>query len=339
MQHPEEGTIHAWIDGELSSEEASALEAHVAECRECAERVAEARGLVAASSRIVTALDIVPGDVIPVQQKKRRAWYSTTQFRAAAAIAFVAGASMLVTRDNKNATLDSVMTAAAPADAPTPVPETSKAAAEVSPAPVSPPVAADVSTRQREVASSAPKAKTGTVLRSSQANGAPAAIGAVAAPPPPAPATRAAVADETSAAKISRAEGDLAKKSLPPSSLMLSDVVVTGVAEARPELKRIRADSTSTSIVTLLQVDSTLQVTLTDLPPKAFTADARKAERRDIAPQAQRSALQGNAAAATPLRINTIQWIDKRGHTMVLSGPVPREKLEELRLRLPEDQR
>ena len=67
MQHLDEGTIHAWLDGQLSQDEAQQVEAHVAECRECADAVAEARGLIAASSRILTALDSVPGEVVPKQ--------------------------------------------------------------------------------------------------------------------------------------------------------------------------------------------------------------------------------------------------------------------------------
>ena len=60
MQHLDEGTIHAWLDGALAPNEASAAEAHVAACEECARAVAEARGLIAASSRILGALDDVP---------------------------------------------------------------------------------------------------------------------------------------------------------------------------------------------------------------------------------------------------------------------------------------
>jgi anti-sigma factor RsiW len=31
MQHPDEGTIHAWLDGALSPEEAARVEAHANE--------------------------------------------------------------------------------------------------------------------------------------------------------------------------------------------------------------------------------------------------------------------------------------------------------------------
>jgi anti-sigma factor RsiW len=65
MLHLDEGTIHAWIDGALPSDEAARVEAHAGSCAQCAALVAEARGLVAASSRIVSALDTVPGGVIP----------------------------------------------------------------------------------------------------------------------------------------------------------------------------------------------------------------------------------------------------------------------------------
>ena len=74
MQHPEEGIIHAWLDGALSTDEAAALESHVDSCADCADRVAEARGLIAASSRIVNSLDAVPGGVIPAAPKKRSLW-------------------------------------------------------------------------------------------------------------------------------------------------------------------------------------------------------------------------------------------------------------------------
>ncbi|MGH7622849.1 MAG: zf-HC2 domain-containing protein, partial [Gemmatimonadaceae bacterium] len=67
MQHLDEGTIHAWLDGELPFAERESAELHVASCAECAAAVAEARGFIAASSRILTALDAVPGGVLPAE--------------------------------------------------------------------------------------------------------------------------------------------------------------------------------------------------------------------------------------------------------------------------------
>jgi anti-sigma factor RsiW len=65
MRHPDEGEIHAWLDGALDSAQAAELEAHVAACPPCAAAVAEARGLIAGASRILMALDAIPGGVIP----------------------------------------------------------------------------------------------------------------------------------------------------------------------------------------------------------------------------------------------------------------------------------
>jgi hypothetical protein len=55
--HPDEGTIHAWLDRQLDDATTATLEAHLQRCDECAERVAEARGLIAGASRVVASLD------------------------------------------------------------------------------------------------------------------------------------------------------------------------------------------------------------------------------------------------------------------------------------------
>ncbi len=64
-EHLDEGTIHAWIDGGLPLNEAARVESCVTECAACAALVADARGLVAASARILAVLDDVPAGVIP----------------------------------------------------------------------------------------------------------------------------------------------------------------------------------------------------------------------------------------------------------------------------------
>jgi anti-sigma factor RsiW len=119
MRHLDEGTIHAWLDGALNGDEASRVEAHAASCAQCARVVAEARGMIAAASRILVALDDVPGDVIPgaapptdrpaptaPMARPRRpldaqggggAWWRSVPLRAAAAIVVVA-AGALATR-------------------------------------------------------------------------------------------------------------------------------------------------------------------------------------------------------------------------------------------------
>jgi len=65
MSRPDEGLIHTWLDGECTPEESARIEALVASDPAWAAAVAEARGLVAASSRILGALDAVPDRVLP----------------------------------------------------------------------------------------------------------------------------------------------------------------------------------------------------------------------------------------------------------------------------------
>ena len=56
-EHPDEGTIHAWLDGALGDVESARLVAHITGCAACTRTVAEARGLIAGASRVVRALD------------------------------------------------------------------------------------------------------------------------------------------------------------------------------------------------------------------------------------------------------------------------------------------
>ncbi|HUQ19527.1 MAG TPA: carboxypeptidase-like regulatory domain-containing protein [Gemmatimonadaceae bacterium] len=113
MQHLDEGTIHTWLDGELSPDESAKVEAHAAECAECRAHVAEARGLIAASTRILNALDNVASNVIPPSAQEEsvasipriaraKRWYDRTDIRAAAAILLVAGTSLVVVKSQRN---------------------------------------------------------------------------------------------------------------------------------------------------------------------------------------------------------------------------------------------
>ena len=160
MQHPDEGTIHAWLDGALQQEEGAELEAHVASCAECQAAVAEARGLVAASSRIVSALDIVPAGVIPARAQPKRSWYVAPQFRAAAAILFVAGASLVIMRGRGSEpladTAQRVMTSAAQESAPATVQDGAMAETSVA----APPQEAPQAESRSRVAAKAPAPKS-----------------------------------------------------------------------------------------------------------------------------------------------------------------------------------
>src|SRR5437016_12841699 len=105
MQHLDEGTIHAWLDGALSAAEAEEVAAHVADCRECAAMVAEARGMIVAAGNIISALDHVRGSVIPAPSAPAAGQLSLwrrlrfTPARAAlAATLLIAVASLLTVR-------------------------------------------------------------------------------------------------------------------------------------------------------------------------------------------------------------------------------------------------
>ncbi len=71
--HPDDGMIHEWLDGQLDADESARLEALVAASPVFAARVADARGVLAAASRILGALDDVPGGVLPAGDAVRGA--------------------------------------------------------------------------------------------------------------------------------------------------------------------------------------------------------------------------------------------------------------------------
>jgi hypothetical protein len=107
MQHPDEGTIHSWLDGALSADEAARVEAHVKDCPECAVAVAEARGFIAAASRILTALDNAPRGVIPAAAPKKR--IDPIVWRVAATLLVVAGGTFAVLKSGGREAPFSVM--------------------------------------------------------------------------------------------------------------------------------------------------------------------------------------------------------------------------------------
>ena len=111
MPHPDEGLLHAWLDGELDAAEAARVEALVASDPEWAVAAMEARGLLAASARIVAALDHVPANVIPQPATSRRT-ASRWMWRVAAVVALMAGSAVVLERGTPD------FTAPAPAKPP-----------------------------------------------------------------------------------------------------------------------------------------------------------------------------------------------------------------------------
>jgi hypothetical protein len=103
MLHLDEGTVHAWLDGELPPDDAESAARHVASCAECQTLVAEARGLMAGASRIVSALDAGPAGVIPPAQggpsSSRRTWrrFALTPMRMSIAATIVVAVGVTFT--------------------------------------------------------------------------------------------------------------------------------------------------------------------------------------------------------------------------------------------------
>ena len=98
MPRPDDGLIHTWLDGQLPPDEAAQVEQMVETDAGWAAAAAEARGLIAASSRILSALDHAPAGVVserPMAPAPRRLpWWT----KAAAAVVLMAGASTLMLR-------------------------------------------------------------------------------------------------------------------------------------------------------------------------------------------------------------------------------------------------
>jgi putative zinc finger protein len=334
MQHPDEGTIHAWIDGELPADDAAALEAHLGECAECSALAAEARGLVAASSRIVSALDIIPGDVIPKTAPRRRPWYASTQLRAAAAVVIVAGASLLVVKNGEvkkmERAVDTRSTASAPA---TGAAEPEQDEAAVMNAPSSDVAQAPPKATAKQLSKKESEAKSEGDLRDESARD--AEVAAVAQAPAPSPVANSALFGKVAGART--AASDSLQRRRFGSTTSLDQVVVTGVAasSAPMELKKVRSDSAGN--VTVYEVLPGAEVTLTDngRQANAVLRASAQAKEKQLAMPAPPPA----AVSAPKVVLNSISWTDKRGHLMVLTGPFSKEILESLRQRLPADQR
>ncbi len=358
MQHPDEGTIHTWLDGELLPGDAAELGAHVAECSECAAAVAEARGFIAGSSRIVSALDVVPGHVIPITATtpRRRTWYSTTQFRAAAAVLFVAGASMLLVRDGRQARMSAVMDSrateaasptssqgAASAPTQTPRPKESEVARDVH-------SLKDVTQDAKDEAGSAQAMRAQRKEQSGSAEKRRVSTAGRVMPAPPGAGTATREGAEADSENLSAQASALAaappavtnpaprlrvNKSNPRSD---APAVVTGVAAAAapapapspPPLKIVRTDTSGVVVRTTFEVTPGVTVILTDSP----TAPA-------ISQMPASTAKSGNAAASQSMALTTrwesITWASAiSGRHYLLAGPMTREQLTVLRSRLPQ---
>ena len=334
MQHPDEGTIHAWLDGELSAEETQALESHVAGCAECSARVAEARGLIAASSRIVSALDIVPAGVIPAAAKPiRRQWYSTVQFRAAAGLLVVIGASTLLFSKGQQKAARETLTVAQP------VMTEAAATLDSRAAPDTTPVAADAAKATAPAAKPAPRPE-GRRLKASVPAAAPEKISdapaGVSVLQSPIAQTASPTANEAPQA-VRRTAAD---KQVPLSGVVVTGVTTAGAMDqARPLLKVVKSDTTNVTVRNVYEVRQGVEVTLleTTLPQKNFGAASARRDRQ-AEPMASAPAPPPPQAKAMEAATNSITW-SKGDKVFTLTGAVSKSELELIRLRLPEEKR
>lgn len=334
MQHLDEGTIHAWLDGELPLAEREAAGAHVALCAECAAAVAEARGFIAASSRILTALDAVPGGVLPGAERAfsvprggrtsrrlaiPRAWM------AVAAVLVLGIGAVIATRPRTDVAALRVAEERAEAKpaivasnaAPRPVPSTAPKAAPSA----GPPAVDTVSVRDAAPARAAVDEK----LRRESANERPAFQA-------PVPKDAPAVVNDSTPLMIAQAA--------PPRAPALDEVVVTGAGTvaAAGAVRAKAADSTAPrvvsrtttsaagdSVVTTIYDVHGVRVSLTE---RQTAATLERADRSNYG-----DALMAKTRASQPVE-HSITWSDSAGRTRTLRGAMTEAELERLKAEL-----
>ena len=353
MQHLDEGTIHSWLDGALSADEAARVEAHVAECPQCAAAVAEARGFIAASSRILTALDNAPRGVIPVAAPVKRV--NPLVWRVAATVLVVAAGSLAVVQNRaSNEPLKAVsgnqaLTSSQPSSA-----AEYGAAGQTTAADAADGAPPKATVSQPPAVASAEKAATSNSPRGITAGATKAG------------AERTSVRDEQTAAAF-----DLARVPAPAAPVELSGAVVGVARDAAIQPEVLKVLSTPRQIganVTLYEVAPGDTVTLTESTPAALNT-IRLRGATSIAPQATgktaaapsreltgaaitavpESRRTGEVAAATSaisappptaqtgtaIALRTITWTDPAtGNRLTLSGRMPESRLQEIRIRI-----
>src|SRR5437899_2472909 len=96
MPHVDEGTLHAYLDGELPSAERKTLEAHLPECASCRTMLVEERALLDRASALLGAARPAERPAPPFEQLRPRAtrrspWRVRTPVTWAASLALALG--------------------------------------------------------------------------------------------------------------------------------------------------------------------------------------------------------------------------------------------------------
>jgi len=358
MQHLDEGTIHSWLDGALSADEAARVEAHAKECPQCAAAVAEARGFIAASSRILTALDNAPRGVIPAAAPKKRV--DPLVWRVAATVMIVAAGTLVVFRNRGG---DERSMSAAVTDSAS---LTAQRGAVLATAPTTTPTTTEPSTVATDAVSPPRKAAetAGNVGLSKRAAQNPSRPGVSARDNAALPEVaseradrRAAIAGVASAVGVAGAPATAA----PMAARPLNRAMMDAATDLQP-LKVVGTPRRIGAKVTLYEVAPGDTVTLTESVPLSLQsivvtgaaqqgagrAMAPASKTRGVAPAAAPPPPQGEArtsepgAAAAPTAqvgavngFNTIVWSDPAtGSTLTLSGQLPEARLREIKIRI-----
>lgn len=124
MQHADEGTLHSYLDGELSPAEVTELERHMSVCAPCRAQLAAARSFLTEADDLVVALDVaLPSMKAPVTTQARRPWQPhLTTLAWAATIVLAVGLGYSLRPQLDQTTGARIATSPAPtqmADAPT----------------------------------------------------------------------------------------------------------------------------------------------------------------------------------------------------------------------------
>jgi len=352
MQHPDEGTIHSWLDGALSADEAARVETHVKECPQCAVTVAEARGFIAASSRILTALDNAPRGVIPAATPKKRV--DPLVWRVAATVLVVAAGTLVVARNrgSNEQPADRVMVSRQQASVAARVPAAGGPAA----------VAVDQAMPKAVVGNAPTIALSGKTGASDSRFGIPARENNALEKGAMMPAGQAAAASEIAGAAAPTAS------TFAPSHV--AGVVVTDSASEPEPLKLVGTPRRIGAKVTLYEVAPGDTVTLTESMPLALeqvvtgissTSTAMQATGKSAAvalearvdAAAITSAVDSQRAASAPPSapavsapapkslpgmantLHTVTWTDAAtGNTLTLTGRMPEARLQEIKIRI-----
>lgn len=358
MQHLDEGTIHAWLDGELPAAERAELEAHIASCEPCAAAVAEARGFVAASSRILTALDAVPGGVLPKSDPlaskgaaPRKRFTVSRAWMAAAAVLVLSTVTVIARRPGQDDKLANIA-----------FHQDTQPAAEESLQRAAPAAGAAAGVARKDARTEVREKKEAIPNASASLNAASPAP-ALAATPQSAPA--GARARRETDALSDKPAVRVPMPSSPESALArrlthervrdsirlrapLASVVVTGEG-ATPANERLGAlsaadssavDSAAPHLVsrTTSNYDDGDTVVTTIYKVGAATVtlvDWSRAPGPPARIHIRGSAAQPSAKSLEPVPlVDSITWSDSSGHTRLLRGAVSREELERIRAAL-----